>query len=360
MSFATSLNFTSANEDGATELSALASKAGDRVLCLTASGSRPLDLLLGDASQIVALDLNPAQNRLLALKMAAIKALDYEDLLAWLGIAEAEDRLALHRRVETDLTPEDREWWRAKRGIIKAGVWHAGRWEKVLRLGAWLTRLARGRSIDRLFDAPTVQDQARVWASEFDDSLWRGAIQLLSRPWFWTHIIGEPGGAFLPDPNASQTRLAGVFSRGAGSVSFNQSDFMTLVFRGKHTAESALPRHLKPGNFALVRERLSRITIAQGGLADLQGLNLGPFDGFSLSDFGSYCSGAAYDACWSGVLASAAPGARWCERVFMNPVLPSQAIQSVWGLDRELSEKLTQSDRAVIYDIRAGQLGSSR
>ncbi|MCU0882928.1 MAG: BtaA family protein, partial [Hyphomonadaceae bacterium] len=80
MSFATSLNFTSANEDGATELAALASVAGDRVLCLTASGTRPLDLLLGDASQIVALDMNPAQNRLLALKIAAIRVLEDDDL----------------------------------------------------------------------------------------------------------------------------------------------------------------------------------------------------------------------------------------------------------------------------------------
>lgn len=356
MSFATSLNFTSANEDGATELAALASQPGDRVLCLTASGTRPLDLLLGDADEIVALDVNPAQNNLLALKIAAIRVLDDRHLLAYLGIADCDDRLALHRLVEPALSDDQRAWWAPRRTLIAGGIWHAGRWERVLRLGACLTRLARGKAIDRLFAAASLHDQAEIWAASFDDRLWHGAIRLLSARWFWTRIIGEPGGAFLPDPDASQTRLAGVFARGAAQIRFAGSDFMTLVFKGRHRQDAALPVHLMPGNLDLVRQRLDRITIATGSLSDLPGLELGPFDGFSLSDFGSYCSGHAYDDCWAGVIATARPGARWCERVFMNPVAPSARIAARLRPDQALSDALTLSDRAVIYDIRAGTL----
>jgi S-adenosylmethionine-diacylglycerol 3-amino-3-carboxypropyl transferase len=354
--FATSLNFTSANEDGATELAALASKPGDRVLCLTASGARPLDLLLGEAGSIIALDLNPAQNQLLALKIAAFRKLEDDELLGFLGVEACKRRLLLYQRVAEGMDQSGRDYWGLRLGIIKAGVWNAGRWEKVLKLGAALNRLARGRTIESLFDAPDLEAQQDIWARQFDDWLWRGAIRLLSGRWFWTGIVGEPGGAFLPDASSTEARLAGLFNRAAGRVKFSQSDFLTLIFKGKHSSAGALPLHLQPHNRAKVRAGLDRITIVNGGLDELPALDLGLFDGFSLSDFGSYCSQAAYDACWAGVIATAAPEARFCERVFMNPLVPSAKLASRLAIDEVTSAALTARDLAIIYDIRAGSI----
>lgn len=354
--FSTTLNFTSANEDGATELAALAIQPADHVLCLTASGARPLDLLLGDPARIIAIDINPAQNELLRLKIAAFRALEYDDLLAWLGISPSPHRLQLHARVEALLPPASRSFWRARRRAIAAGIWHSGRWERVLRLGAAGTGLIRGRQINALFEAPTLEDQARIWRDHFDDVIWHGAVRLLSRRWFWTRIIGEPGGAFLPDPAESEARLTGLFRRASESFFFRESDFAALIFRGRHAASGALPLHLQPQNAAIIRHRLDRIHIADAGLSDLGTSGLGPFDAFSLSDFGSYCSGEAYDACWRGILAAARPGARFCERIFMNPVRPGPALAPHIRMDDALSTALTEADRAIIYDIRAGTL----
>lgn len=354
--FATTLNFTSANEDGASELAALALQPADHVLCLTASGARPLDLLLGNPANITATDINPVQNELLRLKIAAFRALDYQDLLAWLGITQTPQRLHLHSKVEALLPPASHAFWQTRRRAIAAGIWHSGRWERVLWLGAAGTQMIRGRRIDALFGAPTLEDQTCIWRDHFDDAAWHSAVRLLSRRWFWTRIIGEPGGAFLPDPAASEARLTGLFRRAAESFFFRESDFATLIFRGRHTAGGALPLHLQPQNFETIRTRLDRIRIAAAGLADLGASGLGPFDAFSLSDFGSYCSGVAYDACWRGILAAASPGARFCERIFMNPVRPGPALAPHIRIDDALSAALTRSDRAIIYDIRAGTL----
>ena len=84
-------NFTSTNEDGETERAALSGCR--RILCLTGTGTRVLDLLGLGADEIVALDANRVQNALLALKMAAIARLDRDDCLAFLGIAPSPDRL---------------------------------------------------------------------------------------------------------------------------------------------------------------------------------------------------------------------------------------------------------------------------
>ena len=193
------------------------------------------------------------------------------------------------------MAEKERIFWESRVRLIDHGVWYAGRWEKVLRFGALGTGLLHGRHIDRLFAAADVDEQADIWARHFDDAIWRGAIRLLGARWLWTHVIGEPGGAHLPDGEACVERLAGVFRRAAGQVLFRESDFAWLIFRGRHD-DSALPVHLRPEHLDKVRARLDRLTIVDGHLADMGGL--GRFDGFSLSDFGAYCDRAAYEACW--------------------------------------------------------------
>jgi S-adenosylmethionine-diacylglycerol 3-amino-3-carboxypropyl transferase len=348
MSFFENLNFTSSNEDGRSELAGLAGPL-ERMICLTGSGTRPLDMLLSGAEQVVAIDLNAAQNALLRLKIAAMRVLDQPQMLVFLGIAAGRP-LDLWPQVSAGLAAADRDYWQARLRLIGRGIWYAGLWEKVLRLGARGTRLIRGRAIERLFAAATPQEQAAIWARDFDDRLWRGAIRMLGRPWVWTHVIGEPGGAFLPSPAEVERRLAGAFTRAAGTFLFAESDFASLILRGKAMTPDALPLHLLAQNYGTVQARLDRITARDMGLHQLQAMRA---DAFSLSDFGSYCTREPYEAAWRGILAVALPQARFVERVFMNPIATSQARVVI---DQDLSTRLTRTDRAIIYDIRAGRI----
>ncbi|MDT0681260.1 DUF3419 family protein [Roseicyclus sp. F158] len=356
MSFFDTLNFTSSNEDGATEVEAL-TRGGPpaRVLCLTGSGGRPLDMLMADPGEVVALDLNPAQNALLRLKIAAFRALDDAEIPAYLGIAPAETRAALHARVLQAMDREGRVFWEPREGLALGGVWYAGRWEKVLRIGARLNGLYRGRAIARLFAAGGVGEQAAIWERQFDDGLWRGAIRLLARRWIWTRIVGEPGGAFLPSPALVEQRLAGAFRRASARFLFRDSDFASLILRGRHDA-AALPLHLRPEAIAITRDRLDRIRIVTGGIGDLGQGALAGFDAFSLSDFGSYTDAAMHAALWERIAAAAAPGARYAERTFLNALpRPPHAEE-----DPALSAHLSERDRAIVYRVHAGRITGGR
>ncbi|MCP4129922.1 MAG: DUF3419 family protein, partial [bacterium] len=88
--FFETLNYSSCNEDAYTELKALDIQPGDGVACITGSGDRPLHILLGNPAHVCAFDANRVQNFLLELKIAAIKELDYEDYIAFLGLVDAE------------------------------------------------------------------------------------------------------------------------------------------------------------------------------------------------------------------------------------------------------------------------------
>lgn len=348
MGFATSLNFTSANEDGRTELEALNLSPADDVLCLTASGTRPLDLLLGDPGRITAIDTNPAQNALLRLKIAALKTFDDDEYLAYLGVAEHSGRGMLHQRVRKALGAEDVAFWDARSGLIAAGVWHAGRWERVLRLGARGLSVWRARAIEKVFAAETLGEQEAAWKQGIDGPAWRGVLRLLARRWLWTRLVGEPGGAFLPPPSVAAKTFADRLNAASGACLFSDSDFLTLMLRGRCAPRAALPVHMRPENLAIVRARLDRIEIAN---RDLRALQPGRgYTAFSLSDFGSYTALAEYEACWTGIFRSAAPQARFCERLLLND-LPAPHFANI---DSSLSARLSAEDRAAIYEIRTG------
>ena len=63
------LSYSIGNEDWETEREALSIQADDKVLCITASGDRPLNLLMNECREIVSIDANPVQNYLLELKI---------------------------------------------------------------------------------------------------------------------------------------------------------------------------------------------------------------------------------------------------------------------------------------------------
>src|SRR5688572_12482831 len=76
-----SILFSSCNEDSGSELRAFGDLTGKHVLCITAGGGRVLNLLVTRPAVIWAVDLNPAQNSLLELKVAGMRALDHEAYL---------------------------------------------------------------------------------------------------------------------------------------------------------------------------------------------------------------------------------------------------------------------------------------
>ncbi len=349
MDFFQNLNFSSSNEDGETELAALA--GARRILCLTGSGTRPLDLLLSEAEEVIALDVNPAQNALLALKAAAIDEFEYDEFLAFLGVSPSKSRSASYARIRERLSPAAQHYWDRHRSLVDAGIWYGGKWEKLLGWNARILWLFRGKAIEALLAAPDIDAQATLWRQKFSDSRLRAAIEMVGRDWVWRWVMREPAGEFLPSPKDVARRLESDFERASRSFLFRDSDFAMLVFRGVHEAHGALPIHLRRESYARVRAGLSRLRIVEGGLADLSSLDAGQFDGFSLSDFGSYCGPDLYAACWKGVLAVANPGARFCERIFMNDMAtPFKEIEE----DRGLSTKLSETDKAIIYRIRAG------
>ena len=351
LDFFAKLNFSSTNEDGATEIAALA--GAQRILALTGTGTRVLDLLLTDATEVIALDANPAQNALLALKMAAIVTLDYDACLAFLGIAPAADRAATYAMLRHRLDPAAQRYWDAQPALVTKGVWHAGQWERLLRWNARFLALFRGAAVRGVMAAATPEVQAAIWTRHFTSGRWQRRIESFARDIVWRFVMREPAAAYLPSAARAGARIEADFAAAARRFRFADSDVATLALTGRHTTTSALPVHLRRTHYAHVQSALPRLRSVVGTLADLPTIDIPLCDGFSLSDFGSYCGPEDYAACWQGIISKAAPGAVFCEREFMNSMAPPSDRVII---NPERSAQLSDSDQSIIYRIRAGHI----
>ena len=327
-----------------------ATAGATRIVCITGSGTRPLDMLLTGADEVIALDANPAQNALLALKIAAIEALDRAGYLGFLGIAPSSTRGDVYDGLRQRLPADARDYWDGRRLAVLGGVWSAGQWERLLRWNGRFLSVFRRSAVRALFEAATIEEQAAVWQARFARGRISRAIETFGRDVVWRLVMREPAGDFLPTAREVGDRLARDFERASRTFLFRESDCATLALRGRHTADGALPAHLRAQNYERVRAGVERLRLVVGGLAEMAPINA---DGFSLSDFGSYCGGRDYAACWTGIVGAAAPGAKYCERIFMNempPPFPSITI------DRAVSERLSALDKSIIYRVRAGTI----
>lgn len=352
-SFLNALNYSSSNEDSRSELRALQIKPGDAVLCITGSGGRTLDLLTENPAIIVSIDFAPCQNFLLELKLAAIRHLEYEEYLEFLGVHLSEKREEVYHALRDALSTEARIYWDANIEFIKQGIIYQGRWEKYFRLLARLVSLARPKLLARLFDCKNMSEQSDVWQEQWDDWLWRCFLRLISSKLIWKYGLGDPGFyKYVPDDFSVYRYLAEKFNATFENIPIDKSPFARLLFFGRYDRDGVLPLYLQKNNYQKLRDSRTWVQMVTGSLtAYLQNCKCKRFDKYSLSDFASYTSADDYRQIWQGIIKTASPGARVCERQFLvKRELPVE-IQSHITRDENLEHELEKFDDSIFYSF---------
>lgn len=353
-----SFRYTSVNEDWRTEAAALALGPADSVLCVTGSGARPLDLLALSPRRVVAVDVDPAQSALLELKVAATRTLPFEAYARFLGLrpAPARERLATFERLVPLLSGEATRLLGGHRRGVARGLLYGGRWERFFRAIGRVSRLLRPGLVPRLFSFDDISEQrffvAESWDTPFGRFLTAAALSrpvtrlLLHDPAF-TRGHGVPAGRFVADRMTAHL----------GRVLAKESFMASLVLRGV-LPEADLPPHLTPEGFATIREHLDRLEIVTSDVVAFLHPGGAPerFDAFSLSDVPSYLTADSLARLLEGVARRAAPGARFCIRLFLvRPPLP-EPFPSRLVRNADLERRLVEEDHAFAYDFVAGHV----
>jgi S-adenosylmethionine-diacylglycerol 3-amino-3-carboxypropyl transferase len=187
--FFSRLSYSFGNEDASTERKALDCKKNDRILCITASGDRPLHLLLDDCHEIVTIDLNEMQNHLLALKVQAMQQFDYEHYLSFLGGMEDTHRVAKLQLLLPHLDEKEKQFWTRHEKLVSKGVIYQGAIERLCKRVASVLRIVRKQKVKRLFEFENIEEQKQFIKEHWNNYFWQKSFNFFFQ--FSIHAFGS-------------------------------------------------------------------------------------------------------------------------------------------------------------------------
>lgn len=326
---------------------ALQPRPGGRILSIASGGDNSLALLAG-GGEVVAADLSLAQLACVELKRAAFRRLEHEELLAFLGVQPSAERPAVYRRLRQSLPDYARTFWDGRPELVAGGIIHAGKFEEYFRLFRQrvVPLIHSRRTVEALLAEKDEAGRRRFYAERWDTLRWR----LLFRLFFSRPVMGRLGRdreffRYVQGPVAAS--ILARTRHALTALPTHRNPYLQFILRGNFGP--ALPRYLRPEQFAAIRAGLDRLTLVHGPVEEALRRGGGPFDGCNLSDIFEYLAPDLCRDIYAALLAHSRPGARMA---YWNMLAPRRCPEELAGRVRaleELSGRLFSRDNAFFY-----------
>ncbi|KAI1177325.1 hypothetical protein F4777DRAFT_596729 [Nemania sp. FL0916] len=207
-------------------------KSDDVVLAITSAGDNLLSYALQGPARIHAVDLNPTQNHLLELKVAAFQSLDYEDFWKIFGEGKHADfRSLLISKMSPHLSSRAFQYWLSNHAIFtksRGGLYDTGGSKHGLRIVRWITQVFGCRSaVKSLLAAKTLNEQREIWRNRVRPALLSRLVSnfVVSQESFLWTALGVPKNQLAileadhavsdvvcgPNPTAKNTRSHAIW-----------------------------------------------------------------------------------------------------------------------------------------------------
>lgn len=186
-------------EDPRLDRVALDLKPTDNVLVITSAGCNALDYALCNPNHVYAVDMNPRQNALLDLKIAAIKGLEYDDFFKLFGQGHHDKAKKLYADV---LRPKMKSVWsqaywdkhikffdNKRTSFYFRGT--SGAFAKLIKV--YTDKVIRvRRDLDDLLSAKTVAEQRDIYERRLRDRFWTGFMRFVMDRDSTLSMVGVP------------------------------------------------------------------------------------------------------------------------------------------------------------------------
>jgi betaine lipid synthase len=173
----------------------------DVVLAITSAGDNILSYARQSPARIHAIDLNPTQNHLLELKVAAYTAgLPYEDFWQIFGEGKyPRFRSILISQLSPHLSSRAFQYWLANAHIFTSpssrGLYDTGGSRHAIRIFRWLSHLFGVRkAVQSILDAKTLAEQREIWQLRLRPALFSKLVSstvISSEAFLWA-ALGVP------------------------------------------------------------------------------------------------------------------------------------------------------------------------
>ncbi|MCG8653450.1 MAG: BtaA family protein, partial [Pirellulales bacterium] len=255
-------------EDPRIDRQALELSEDDTVLVITSAGCNALDYMIESPRHVFAVDMNPLQNALLELKLACIRALEFEDFFQVFGRGyHRQWRQLYFDAVRPQLKPMYHFIWDRRLNFFdgtsrrKSFYFRGTSGLFAWMINGYLNRPAGLReAVQEILEAETVEQQEAIYDSRnVNQLLWRKPIRWALRRDLTMAMLGVPRsqrkqidvaypggiGKFIQD------RIEAVFKK----IPLRDNYFWRVYLTGRYSAECC-PEYLREGNFQALKDGL--------------------------------------------------------------------------------------------------------
>ncbi|MBS0582744.1 MAG: BtaA family protein [Proteobacteria bacterium] len=358
-------------EDPAIDRKALALGPDDTMLVISSAGCNVLDYALLAPKRIHAVDANPRQIALLEIKIAAIRALAYDDYFAIFGEGHHPDfRNLYQQKLRAQLSPFAQAWW------DKHWDWFAGKHGSFYFHGLsgivargvrayFKLRPGLAAAINALLDAKSLAEQQKIYDERVSPLLWNTTVNWIISRQFVMSLLGVPYPQRKLVEAQHENGVRG-FIREAVEYVFRQlpladNYFYRVYLTGRYRRDCC-PEYLKQAGFdALKAGLVDRIELHTTTVTELLSRNTTPISRFVLLDHMDWMSSYYPDALveeWNAILNRATPGARILLRSAQSKPAYLETIRVGPGQNRlreilhfadDLADALQSGDRVHTY-----------
>lgn len=266
--YSRSLVYNTCWEDPAVDRNALYLNSSDNLLVIASAGCNVLDYALGGAGTIHAVDMNPRQIALLELKLAAIRALEYEDFFLIFGTGRHSRFEALYQRyLREQLSEFAREYWDRNSKVFNTGnslfnglYFHglSGKFAQSFQLYLKMRPQLKD-AMNALLSSHTIDDQRTVYDEDIAPMMWSKRMNWVLSRQLTMSMLGVPQPQRQEVESQHPNGVAG-FIREAIEYVFRQLplslNYFWRVYMTGHYSAECCPEYLKAENFSRLKNEL--------------------------------------------------------------------------------------------------------
>lgn len=360
--------YSTCDEDAVSELRALDIGLYDDVLSVTGSACRTLSLMAKNPRSITSVDYAAGQNYLLELKLAAMRSLEYDELLAFLGVDlnpslqfGPKDRWNIFTKLAPGLSHGAVRYFSYYRKETKSGILFRGRHEKFyIRYLSPFLHFLYGDALRKIFSSESIESQRKIYFNEIRGPLWKLLITKGFTKSLLKRVLNNPDYECefeVPDLGMYMLEtLDHTFSNHLAK----DSDWLSLMLNGRYMSTDALPHFLTRDSYNLIRSARTEINLVTKDLVEFsKGANEDSFSKFSLSDVSSCISKKRFNELLHQVSRISRADGRLCYRNFIaRHMVPSSLTENI-NRDDEMCDMLNNDDKAFSYKFEVAVINPS-
>lgn len=350
-------------EDPRCDRELLELKADSEVVMITSAGCNALDYLLDRPAKINCVDMNPRQNALLELKLAAFERADFDDLFQLFGKGVHPEVEALYVTQLREALPYfARQYWDRSlhffegKGLRKSFYHHSTSGALAWMASQYLKAQRKlHRQIQQLFEADSLDRQADLYY-EIENRILNNLMGWALNRHFVMCLVGVPRSQQLLFVEKYDRGAAGFVQECLRRVFTQQpvSDnyFWRLYFDGRY-AEACCPSYLQRGNFETIRRQARNIETHTTTISRFLQQHPGQYSHFVLLDHQDWLAAndhAALEEEWRLILANSKPGARILLRSAAEEVtFFPDFVQDAVVFEKDKTQETHSRDRVGTY-----------